>query len=232
LTTKPSIDVRPILIVEDEQDMAAAIKAELEARGYLARAVPIAEAIDVVRGGDAAMLILDRILFGEDSLPTLEALRKEGIKVPVLLISVLSSIDQRVQGLRAGGDDYLAKPFEMVELAARVEALLRRLEGARATSLHVDDLQMDLIERTAYCGDAKLDLMPREFELLEYFLRHPGQVITRKMLLENVWQYHFSPATNVVDVHIGNLRRKIDVRGHPSRIASIRGMGFMLRANV
>jgi two-component system OmpR family response regulator len=231
LTTKPSINARPILIVDDEQAMATAIKDDLEERGYLARTLPIAEAVDMMRGGDAAMLILDRILFGEDSLGSLEALRKEGIKVPVLLISALSSIDQRVQGLRSGGDDYLAKPFEMVELAARVEALLRRLDGARATSLRVGDLEMDLIEKTAHCGDMKLDLMPREFELLEYFLRHPDQVITRKMLLENVWQYHFSLETNVVDVHIGNLRRKIDVQGRPSRIASIRRMGFMLRAN-
>lgn len=229
---KPSTHARPILIVEDEQEMGAAIRAELEGRGYLARTLPIAEAADVLRGGEAALLILDRMLFGEDSLTTLETLRKEGIKVPVLVISVLSSADQRVQGLRSGGDDYLAKPFEMAELAARVEALLRRLEGARATSLHVGDLEMDLIERTAYCGTGKLELLPREFELLEYFLRHPDQVITRAMLLENVWRYHFSLETNAVDVHISNLRRKIDVRGRPSRIASIRGMGFMLRAVV
>lgn len=232
MTTQPSPNARPILIVEDELELAAAIRDELEARGYLARTVPMAEAADILRGGDAAMLILDRMLFGEDSLRTLEMLRKEGIKVPVLLISVLASIDQRVQGLNSGGDDYLAKPFEMVELSARVEALLRRLDGARATSLHVGDLEMDLIERTAYCSDRKLELLPREFELLEYFLRHPDQVITRTMLLENVWQYHFSLETNAVDVHISNLRRKIDVRGRPSRIASIRGMGFMLRAAV
>jgi two-component system, OmpR family, response regulator len=220
------------LIVEDEQEMAASIRDELEGRGYPARVVPMAEAADILRAGDAALLILDRMIFGQDSLRTLETLRKEGVKVPVLLISVLSSIEQRVQGLKSGGDDYLVKPFEMVELAARVEALLRRLDGARATSLRVGDLEMDLIDRTAHCGDRKLDLLPREFELLEYFLRHPEQVITRTMLLENVWQYHFSLETNAVDVHISNLRRKIDVRGRPSRIASIRGMGFMLRATV
>jgi two-component system, OmpR family, response regulator len=176
-------------------------------------------------------MIMDRIVFGEDSLKTLEALRKEGIKVPVLVISALSSIDERVHGLKAGGDDYLVKPFAMVELVARVEALLRRLDDVRTTKLRVGDLEMDLIEQTVYRGDTKIDLLPREFKLLEYFLRHPGQVITRAMLLEEVWQYHFSLETNVVDVHISNLRKKIDVKGVSSLIVNIRGAGFMLNAN-
>jgi two-component system OmpR family response regulator len=174
---------------------------------------------------------MDRIVFGEDSLATLQVLRKEGVKVPVLVISALSSLDERVRGLRAGGDDYLAKPFAMVELVARVEALLRRLEDVRTTKLRAGDLEMDLIEQTVHRGGTRIDLLPREFKLLEYFLRHQGRVITRAMLLQDVWQYHFSIETNVVDVHISNLRKKIDVRGVPSLIVNIRGAGFMLNAN-
>jgi two-component system OmpR family response regulator len=211
--------------------MAAEIKAELETRGHLVRAASIAEAADLARVGDAAIMIMDRIVFGEDSLVTLEALRKEGVKVPVLVISALASIDERVKGLKAGGDDYLTKPFAMVELVARVEALLRRLDDVRTTKLRVGDLEMDLIEKTVYRGETKIDLLPREFRLMEYFLRHPGRVITRAMLLEDVWQYHFALETNVVDVHISNLRKKIDTKGAPSLIVNIRGAGFMLNAN-
>src|ERR1700735_4562812 len=190
-------DTRPqtIVLVEDEEAMAVEIKGELESKGYLVRIASIAQAADAARVSDAAMMIMDRIVFGEDSLKTLEVLRKEGVKVPVLVISALSSVDEKVKGLKAGGDDYLTKPFAMVELSARVEAL------------------------------------PREFRLLEYFLRHPGRVITRAMLLQEVWQYHFSLETNVVDVHISNLRKKIDTKGTPSLIVNIRGAGFMLNAN-
>lgn len=223
--------LRSIVLVEDEKDMATEVKAELEARGYLVRLASIAEAADAARVGAAAMMVMDRIVFGEDSLVMLEALRKEGVKVPVLVISALSSVDERVKGLKAGGDDYLTKPFAMVELVARVEAMLRRLEDVRTTKLRVGDLEMDLIEKTVHRGDVKIDLLPREFRLLEYFLRHPGRVITRAMLLEEVWQYHFSLETNVVDVHISNLRKKIDTKGMPSLIVNIRGAGFMLNAN-
>ncbi len=212
--------------------MASEIRSELERLGYLVRLASIAEAADTARAGDAAMLITDRIVFGEDSLQTLEILRREGVKVPVLVISALSSIDEKVRGLKSGGDDYLAKPFAMVELVARVQAMLRRLDDVRTTKLRVGDLEMDLIEQTVYRGDTKIDLLPREFKLLEYFLRHPGQVITRAMLLQEVWQYHFSLETNVVDVHISNLRKKIDVRGFPSLLVNIRGAGFMLNADV
>jgi two-component system, OmpR family, response regulator len=231
LTRTPSTRDRTILLVEDEKEMETEIKIELERLGYLVRAASIAEAADAARVGDAAMMIMDRIVFGEDSLKTLEVLRKEGIKVPVLVISALSSIDEKVRGLKAGGDDYLAKPFAMVELAARVEALLRRLEDLRTTKLRAGDLEMDLIEQTVYRGETRIDLLPREFKLLEYFLRHQGRVITRAMLLQEVWQYRFSIETNVVDVHISNLRKKIDVRGTPSLILNIRGAGFMLNAH-
>ena len=220
-----------IVLVEDESELANEIRIELERLGHLVRMASIAEAADAARVGDAALLIMDRMVFGEDSLAMLEVLRKEGVKVPVLVISALSSIDERVRGLRAGGDDYLAKPFAMVELVARVEALLRRLEDVRTTKLRAGDLEMDLIEQTVYRGGTRIDLLPREFKLLEYFLRHQGRVITRAMLLQDVWQYNFSIETNVVDVHISNLRKKIDVRGVPSLIVNIRGAGFMLNAN-
>jgi two-component system OmpR family response regulator len=220
-----------IVLVEDESELASEIRIELERLGHLVRTASITEAADAARVGDAALLIMDRIVFGEDSLATLQVLRKEGVKVPVLVISALSSLDERVRGLRAGGDDYLAKPFAMVELVARVEALLRRLEDVRTTKLRAGDLEMDLIEQTVYRGGTRIDLLPREFKLLEYFLRHQGRVITRAMLLQDVWQYHFSIETNVVDVHISNLRKKIDARGVPSLIVNIRGAGFMLNAN-
>ena len=231
MTKKPAIRPQTILLVEDETELANEIKAELETRGHLVRAASIAEAADAARVGDAAIMIMDRIVFGEDSLVTLEVLRKEGVKVPVLVISALATVDERVKGLKAGGDDYLTKPFAMVELVARVDALLRRLDDVRTTKLRVGDLEMDLIEKTVHRGDTKIDLLPREFRLMEYFLRHPGRVITRAMLLEDVWQYHFSLETNVVDVHISNLRKKIDTKGTPSLIVNIRGAGFMLNAN-
>jgi two-component system, OmpR family, response regulator len=226
-------ETRPqtIVLVEDEDAMAAEIKGELEGKGYFVRIASIAQAADAARVGDAALMVMDRIVFGEDSLNTLEVLRKEGVKVPVLVISALSSVDEKVKGLKAGGDDYLTKPFAMVELSARVEAMLRRLDDVRTTKLHVGDLEMDLIEKTVHRGGARIDLLPREFRLLEYFLRHPGRVITRAMLLQEVWQYHFSLETNVVDVHISNLRKKIDTKGTPSLIVNIRGAGFMLNAN-
>ena len=231
MTNKPEARAQTIVLVEDEQEMASEVKGELESRGFLVRLASIAEAADAARVGDAAMMIMDRIVFGEDSLATLEVLRNEGIKVPVLVISALSSVDEKVKGLKAGGDDYLTKPFAMVELVARVEAMLRRLDDVRTTKLHVGDLEMDLIEKTVHRGGVKIELLPREFRLLEYFLRHPGRVITRAMLLQEVWQYHFSLETNVVDVHISNLRKKIDTKGMPSLIVNIRGAGFMLNAN-
>ena len=231
MTKATPIRPQAIFLVEDEKELASEIKTELERLGYHVQMASIAEAADAARVGDAAILVMDRMVFGEDSLNMLEPLRKEGVKVPVLVISALSSIDERVRGLKAGGDDYLTKPFAMVELTARVEALLRRLDDVRTTKLRVGDLEMDLIEHTVHRGGDGIDLLPREFKLLEYFLRHPGQVITRAMLLRDVWQYHFSLETNVVDVHISNLRKKIDARGAPSLIVNIRGAGFMLSAD-
>jgi len=170
------------------------------------------------------------MLHGADGLSIVETLRHEGVKTPVLVISGLSSVDERIHGLRAGGDDYLVKPFAIPELTARVDALLRRLEDVRTTKLRAGDLEMDLIEQTVKRGEALIDLLPREFKLLEYFIQRPGQIVTRAMLLERVWNYRFTPETNVVDVHIGNLRRKIDIAGQPSLIKNIRGAGFMFNA--
>ena len=227
----PSVPAWTILLVEDEIELATEIKVELERHGYLVRSVSMAEVVDITRMNGAAMLILDRLLYGVDSLSILEDMRKRGIKIPVLVISALSSVEEIAQGLTAGADNYLAKPFYMVELVARVEALLRRLGDIRATKLSVDDLEMDLIEQAAFRGGKKIDLLPRELKLLEYFLRHAGQIVTREMLLKDIWQYDFGIETNVVDAHISNLRKKIDDHGLPSRIANVRGIGYMLRAH-
>jgi two-component system OmpR family response regulator len=221
-----------VLLIEDEKGLAEEISAELQRLGYSVRlADTVEDSLVAARTGGAAIMIMDRLLYGVDALSIVETLREEGVRTPVLVISALSSIDERIRGLKAGGDDYLVKPFAMAELAARVEALLRRLDDMRATKLRVGGLEMDLIEQTVHRDETKIDLLPREFKLLEYFLRRPGQVITRAMLLEGVWHYRFTPETNVVDVHIGNLRRKIDTPGQPTLITNIRGAGFMLNAD-
>jgi two-component system OmpR family response regulator len=218
-----------ILLVEDEIELATQIKVELERHGYLVSPVSMAVAADIARMNGAAMLILDRPLYGVDRLRALQDMRKQSIKIPVLVTSVRSSVNEIAQGLKAGADGYLAKPFYMVELVGRVEALLRRLGDVRTTKLSVDDLEME-IEQTVFRGGKKIDLLPRELKLLEYFLRHHGQVVTREMLLKDVWQHDLGIETNLVDTHISNLRRKIDDHGLPSRIANVRKLGHMLRA--
>jgi two-component system, OmpR family, response regulator len=160
-----------------------------------------------------------------------EALREEGNPTPVLVISALSSVDDRIRGLKAGGDDYLVKPFELRELTARVEALLRRIPDSRVTRLRAGPLEVDLVERSVRRGDRRIDLLPREFKLLEYFMRRPNQIVTRAMLLEDVWNYKFLPQTNVVDVHISNLRRKIDAGGEARLIVNVRAAGFKLHVD-
>jgi two-component system OmpR family response regulator len=221
-----------VLLIEDELALAEEISAELSRLNYSVRHVDtVIEGLHSARAGDAAIMVVDRMLHGEDGLAMVETLREEGVKTPVLVISALSSVDERIRGLKAGGDDYLVKPFAMAELAARIDALLRRLDDVRTTRLRAGDLEMDLIEHTVRRGGTPIDLLPREFKLLEYFMRRPGQIVTRAMLLEGVWQYRFIPETNVVDVHIGNLRRKIDTANTPSLITNIRGAGFMLNAD-
>jgi two-component system, OmpR family, response regulator len=221
----------PVLLIEDETALAEEISAELHRLGYSVQHVEtVAEGFSAARAGGASIMVVDRMLHGADGLAMVEKLREEGVKTPVLLISALSSVDDRIRGLKAGGDDYLTKPFAMAELAARIEALLRRLDDVRTTKLRAGGLEMDLIEQTVTRDGTFIELLPREFKLLEYFLRRPDQIVTRAMLLEGVWHYRFMPETNVVDVHIGNLRRKIDVAGAPSLIVNIRGAGFMLHA--
>ena len=179
-------------------------------------------------------MILDRMLPGGiDGLGIIESLRKTGNRTPILILSALAEVDDRIKGLRAGGDDYLTKPFAFGELAARLDALLRRAQGRpeTETSLSVGDLRMDLLSRRVTRGAEPVQLQPREFKLLEYLMRHADQVVTRTMLFENVWDYHFDPQTNVIDVHISRLRQKIDTDGRKPLLKTIRGTGYMLSAD-
>ena len=178
------------------------------------------------------LIVLDRMLPTVDGLTILRTLRASKISTPVLVLSALGEVDDRVDGLRAGGDDYLVKPFALVELLARVEALLRRPRGgeqsAETTQLRVADLELDRLKRTVRRGERRIDLQPKEFHLLEYLMRHHDQVVTRTMLLEAVWDYHFDPKTNVIDVHISNLRQKVDKDAHNTLIHTVRGVGYRL----
>jgi len=175
-------------------------------------------------------MIVDRMLPGMDGLTVIEALRKDRVGTPVLVLSALGAVDDRVRGLRMGGDDYLTKPFAIIELVARIEALLRRPMDSRETTLHVGPLELDLIERTARRDEREIDLLPREFRLLEYMMRRKDQLLTRAMLFEEVWNYKFVPQSNLVDVHMGRLRRKVDPPDEQPMIHNVRGEGFILRA--
>jgi two-component system OmpR family response regulator len=220
-----------ILIVEDDSGIAQEVAGELSARGY--GVTHVANGLDALREameGGYSLLVVDRMLPGLDGVEVIRRLREENLRVPVLVLSALSAVDDRVRGLKAGGDDYLTKPFALSELAARVEALLRRPVETRETVLHVGDLVLDLIDREAHRNGRLIELLPREFKLLEYLMRRQDQVVTRAMLLEDVWHYRFVPQTNLVDVHIGKLRRKVDAPGEPVLIESVRGTGFMMRA--
>jgi two-component system, OmpR family, response regulator len=220
-----------LLLIEDDKDTADEIRAELGDRGFeVDWAANGIEGLDKARSGGADAMIVDRMLPGMDGLTIIEALRHEGSRTPVLVLSALGAVDDRVRGLRAGGDDYLTKPFATVELIARVEALLRRPVDSRDTTLRVGPLELDLIERTARRGDRAIELLPREFRLLEYMMRRKDQMLTRAMLLEEVWNYKFVPQTNLVDVHMGRLRRKVDEPDEPPMIHNVRGVGFILRA--
>jgi two-component system OmpR family response regulator len=178
------------------------------------------------------VIIMDRMLPGQiDGLAIIEALRKAGNRTPILILSALSDVDERIRGLKSGGDDYLTKPFAFGELLARLDALARRAQGNNTeTTLDVGDLRVDLLSRKVVRGDRVITLQPREFKLLEYLMRHAGQVVTRTMLLENVWDYHFDPQTNVVDVHISKLRQKIDCESERPLLRTVRNAGYMLSA--
>jgi two-component system OmpR family response regulator len=220
-----------VLLIEDDDETADEIVAELLDRGFaVERAATGGAGLEMARRVGADVLIVDRLLPELDGLTIIQRLRQEQVRTPVLVLSALGAVDDRVRGLRAGGDDYLAKPFAMVELVARLEALLRRPLDARETTLRVGPLALDLIERTAQRGARAIELLPREFRLLEYLVRHEGQVVTRAMLFEEVWNYRFVPDSNLVDVHMGRLRRKVDAAGEPTMIHSVRGAGFVLRA--
>jgi two-component system, OmpR family, response regulator len=220
-----------LLLIEDDRETADEIIAELSERGFEVDWAPTGiEGLDKARSDNPDVMIVDRLLPGMDGLTIIEALRQKEVRTPVLVLSALGAVDDRVRGLRAGGDDYLTKPFELVELIARIEALLRRPGETRETKLRVGSLELDLIDRTVKRGDRTIELLPREFRLLEYMMRRKDQMLTRAMLLEEVWKYKFVPQTNLVDVHMGRLRRKVDEPHEPPMIHNVRGVGFILRA--
>jgi two-component system OmpR family response regulator len=221
-----------ILVMEDDAEAAAYLAKGLYESGYLVEhASDGMDGLHMATSENFDLLIVDRMLPKLDGLAVIEALRKSGLAIPVLILSALGEVDDRVRGLRAGGDDYLTKPYAFAELLARIEALLRRRDGPQAeTKLAHADLEMDLLARTARRGGREITLQPREYRLLEYLLRHSGQVVTRTMLLENVWNYHFDPQTNVIDVHISRLRQKLDRNGDAPLIHTVRGAGYCLRA--
>ncbi len=221
-----------ILVVEDDRDVSGFVVKGLKEAGH------VVEHADNGRDGlfmaaseNFDAIVLDRMLpGGVDGLRLLETLRSQGNSTPVLFLSAMAQVDDRVKGLKAGGDDYMTKPFAFAELLARVEALTRRgkSEGPQ-TKLVVADLEMDLLSRSVRRAGQKIDLQPREFRLLEFLMRHAGQVVTRTMLLEGVWDYHFDPQTNVIDVHVSRLRQKVDKPFPTPLIHTVRNAGYMLR---
>jgi len=220
--------VTHILLIEDDAGTATEIALELAAQGCaVTHRATIAEGLTVARSQDIDLLILDRQLPDGEGLDLIGLMRDEDRRTPALVLSALGSLDDRVRGLRAGGDDYLAKPFALVELVARVQALLRRPNETRDTRLIVGPLDLDLLAGTATRAGRALDLLPRELKLLEYLIRRPGRIVTRSMLLQDVWGYTFEPNSNVVDVHMGRLRRKIDADGEVQMIHNVRGQGYV-----
>ena len=226
--------VRRVLVIEDDRETAGQLADCLSANGY---------AVDVAADGDAGLrlastaeytvMTVDRLLPRIDGIEIIRRLRAEGVATPALILSALGEVDDRVRGLRAGGDDYLVKPFASREMLARVDALARRSTAVvKETVLRVGDLEIDLLARIARRGGREIDLMPREFQLLEYLARNVDQVVSRAMLLQHVWDLHFDPMTNVIDVYVGRVRRKIDSGQAYPLIHTIRGIGFCLRAPV
>ena len=221
-----------VLVVEDDFLIAEEIRLELVAAGHVVHvAATLTEGLEVARSGGVSVVVIERLLHGEDALWLVEALRREGKSTPVLVISGLTSVDERIAGLKAGADDYLVKPFDIRELTARVEALLRRGGDTEVSRLKVGDLEMDLIERTVTRERKVVSLLPMELKLLEYFMRRPGQTVTRAMLLEDVWNVQSPTYSNIVDVQIGNLRRKLDPTDNRRFIVSVRSVGFKLNAD-
>jgi two-component system OmpR family response regulator len=223
---------RRILVVEDDPVTAGQLADSLTANGYqVDLAANGNDALSRGRSDTYAVLTIDRMLPDFDGIAVMQQLRQEGIATPVLIVSALGEIDDRVRGLRAGGDDYLVKPFAFAELLARVEALARRSATVvRETMLRVGDLEVDLVARTASRRGREIKLLPREFQLLEYLVRNEGRVVPRAMLLEHVWDLHFDPTTNIIDVYVGRVRRKIDDQQAYPLIHTVRGVGYCLRA--
>ena len=220
-----------ILVVEDDRNVAAYLVKGLRESGYTVdHAADGKQGLFLATSERYGVIIVDRMLPSLDGLSIVRALRAANDHTPALILSAMGEVDDRVLGLRAGGDDYLTKPFAFSELLARIEALQRRAQpaGQPTTSLRVGDLEMDLLTRSVKRADVSIDLQPREFRLLEYLMRHSGQVVTRTMLLEGVWDYHFDPQTNVIDVHISRLRAKIDRGFDKPLLHTVRGAGYKL----
>jgi two-component system OmpR family response regulator len=222
--------MRVLLIEDDQQAVAYLLKALREVGAVADHAADGREGLLMAASQDYDVLIVDRMLPKVDGLSIVRTLRASGNHTSVLILSALGEVDDRVEGLKAGGDDYLVKPFAFSELHARLEALLRRGAGeAPETRLRISDLEMDLLARRVTRAGTEIPLQPREFRLLEYLMRHGGQVVTRTMLLENVWDYHFDPQTNVIDVHVSRLRSKIDKGFERPLLHTVRGAGYVLR---
>jgi two-component system OmpR family response regulator len=228
---QPDRTTMRLLVIEDDRDAADYLVKAFREVGHVAEQVHDGEeGLALALDGGFDVLVVDRMLPKRDGLSVIGALRAKGINTPVLILSALGQVDDRVKGLRAGGDDYLAKPYSFSELLARTEVLARR--GARQsedTVYRVGDLALDRLSHQVKRGDQDIDLQPREFRLLEFLMKHAGQVVTRTMLLENVWDYHFDPQTNVIDVHISRLRSKIDKGFSQPLLHTVRGAGYMIR---
>ena len=218
------------LVIEDDREAAGFLCKALRESGHSAEHAADGETgLELAGEGRFDVLIVDRMLPKRDGLSVIEELRKAGERVPVLILSALGEVDDRVKGLRTGGDDYLTKPYSYSELLARIEALARRaVPGEATTAYTVGDLTLDRLSHRVVRGSETITLQPREFRLLEYLMKHAGQVITRTMLLEHVWDYHFDPQTNVIDVHISRLRAKIDKSFERPLLHTVRGAGYMI----
>jgi two-component system, OmpR family, response regulator len=223
---------RRILVVEDDPETAGQIVEQLTTSGYeVDLATNGTEALSRGASSDYVVITMDRMLPDIDGIAVMQQLRSDGVAAPVLIISALGEVDDRVRGLRAGGDDYLVKPFSFIELLARVEALGRRSDTVvKQTILRVGDLAIDLVSRTASRRGKDIFLLPKEFQLLEYLVRNEGRIVSRAMLLQHVWDLHFDPSTNIIDVYVGRVRRKVDGQQDYPLIHTLRGVGYCLRA--
>ncbi len=223
---------RRILVVEDDPQTAGQLVESLTANGYqVDLAGTGSEALRRGCSADYAVMTIDRMLPDIDGIAVMQYLRKDGVVTPALIVSALGEIDDRVRGLRAGGDDYLVKPFAFAELLARIEALARRSATVvKETILRVGDLEMDLVSRTVIRRGREIKLLPREFQLLEYLVRNEERVVSRSMLLQHVWDLHFDPTTNIIDVYVGRVRRKVDGQQAYPLIHTVRGVGYCVRA--